>query len=350
MLVTNPATIATYYQALVNKEPSFVGIFFVGVKTTQIFCIATCRARKPKLENVEFYTTFKEALDNGYRPCKICKPTQNSHTAPATIEAAIALVRNHPKEKITDQMLREQEIEPAKVRRWFKKHYGLTFHAFQRMYRINHAFQELKAGKKVTTTAFDTGYESLSGFGYTYKKLFGQSPQNSLGEQVILINRLTTPLGPMFICATEEGVCLLEFVERKKLETEFKDLQRLLKASIIMGENAPIQQAKQELEEYFAGTRQQFEVPLHTPGTAFQQTAWQALTSIPYGQRVSYKEQAIKIQKPKAVRAVATANGANRVAIILPCHRVVGSNGALTGYAGGLERKKWLLEHEASNL
>lgn len=350
MLVTHPATIATYYQALLHKEPSFVGIFFVGVKTTQIFCIATCRARKPKLENVEFYTTFKEALDNGYRPCKICKPTQNSHTAPAAIETAIALVRANPKEKITDQMLREQDIEPAKVRRWFKKHYGLTFHAFQRMYRINSAFQELKAGKKVTTTAFDIGYESLSGFGYTYKKLFGQSPQNSLGEQVILINRLTTPLGPMFICATEKGICLLEFVERKKLETEFKDLQRLLKASIIMGENAHIQQAKQELKEYFAGTRQQFQVPLDTPGTAFQQTAWQALTTIPYGQTVSYKEQATKIQNPKAVRAVATANGANRVAIILPCHRVVGSDGALTGYAGGLERKKWLLEHEASNL
>ncbi|MGH1337963.1 MAG: bifunctional transcriptional activator/DNA repair enzyme AdaA [Aureispira sp.] len=350
MLVTDEKTIDTYYEALLNKTSSFVGIFFVGVKTTGIFCIATCRARKPKRKNVAFYTTFKEALDNGYRPCKICRPTENSHTAPAAIETAIALVREQPKEKITDQVLREHAIQPEMVRRWFKKNYGITFHAYQRMYRINNAFQELKGGKAVTTTAFDTGYESLSGFGYTYKKLFGQSPKNSHAEQVILINRLTTPLGPMFICATEEGVCLLEFVERKKLETEFKDLQRLLKARIIVGENGPIQQARKELAEYFAGTRQQFEVPLNTPGTAFQQMAWEGLTTIPYGQTVSYKAQAHKINKPTAIRAVATANGANRVAIILPCHRVVGSNGALTGYAGGLERKKWLLEHEKEQL
>ena len=261
-----------------------------------------------------------------------------------------SLVREQPKAKITDQVLREHQIQPEMVRRWFKKNYGITFHAYQRMYRINNAFQELKGGKAVTTTAFDTGYESLSGFGYTYKKLFGKSPKNNQAEQVILINRVTTPLGPMFICATEEGICLLEFVERKKLETEFKDLQRLLQARIIVGENAHIQQAKKELTEYFAGSRHVFEVALQTPGTAFQQIAWKALTTIPYGQTVSYKKQAYTINKPKAIRAVATANGANRIAIILPCHRVVGSNGALTGYAGGLERKKWLLDHEKAQL
>ena len=350
MLITNQEIIANYYKALVNKEPSFVGSFFVGVKTTGIFCIATCRARKPKLENVEFYTTLKEVLNNGYRPCKICRPTENSQSTPSIIEQAIALVRNNPKQKITDQALRLQQIPPEKVRRWFKKHYGITFQAYQRMYRLNNAFQELKEGNTVTNTAFETGYESLSGFGYTYKKLLGHNPQNSQQEQLILINRLTTPLGPMFICATTQGICLLEFVERKKLETELKDLQRLLKARIIVGENEHIQQAKKELEAYFAGTLQRFEVPLHTPGTTFQQTAWQALATIPYGQTVSYKEQAQQLNKPTAVRAVASANGANRVAIILPCHRVVGADGALRGYAGGLERKRWLLEHEGGVL
>lgn len=346
MLVTEEKIIDKYYEALVNRKSSFVGIFFVGVKTTGIFCIATCRARKPKRKNVEFYTTLKEVLDNGYRPCKICKPTENSTTTPIAIETAIAMVRDNPKEKITDHILRKHDIQPEMVRRWFKKNYGITFHAYQRMYRINNAFQELKEGKSVTTAAFNTGYESLSGFGYTYKKMFGQSPQKTHQEQVILISRLTTPLGPMFICATEKGVCLLEFVERKKLETEFKELQRLLKSSIIVGENQHIQQAKKELEQYFEGTRQNFEVALQTPGTVFQQTAWKALLTIPYGQTVSYKEQAQKINKPTASRAIANANGANRVAIILPCHRVIGANGQLTGYAGGLERKKWLLEHE----
>ncbi len=346
MLVTNTSTIDQYYTALIEKNPSFVGIFYVGVKTTGIFCIATCRARKPKRKNVEFYTTLKEALDNGYRPCKICQPTQNSNTAPAPIEAAIALVTQYPKEKISDQVLREQGISPEVVRRWFQKNYGLTFHAYQRMYRVNNAFQELKSGKKVTRTAFEQGYESLSGFGYTYKKLLGQAPQHSRGEAIVRLKRLTTPIGPMFVGATDKGISLLEFVDRKMLETEFKDLQRLLQATIIFGENAPLLQAEQELAEYFAGTRQVFEVPLDTPGTAFQQAAWQALQSVPYGQTVAYKEQAQKINHPKAVRAVAAANGANRVAIILPCHRVIGANGKLTGYGGGLERKKWLLAHE----
>ncbi|PTX62072.1 metal binding Ada-like protein [Kordia periserrulae] len=140
MRITNQQQIATYYQALLDRKQDFVGIFYVGVKTTSVFCIATCRARKPKLKNVEFYTSFKEALDNGYRPCKICKPTENANKAPEQVEKAIALVKNNPKEKITDFQLKQQHIRPELVRRWFKKNYGMTFQAYQRMYRINNAF------------------------------------------------------------------------------------------------------------------------------------------------------------------------------------------------------------------
>lgn len=346
MLVTDQKMIKTYYQALLDKEPSYVGIFYAGVKTTSVFCIATCRARKPKLENVEFYTTLKEALDSGYRPCKICKPTENAHQAPPQIEAAIKMVKDNPKEKISDYQLKENEISPELVRRWFKKHYGMTFQAFQRMYRINNAFQELKGGKKTTDTAFDAGYESLSGFGYTYKKFVGKSPKNSVNNDIILISRLTTPLGPMFVCATDKGVCLLEFVDRRMLETEFKDLQRLLKAQIIAGENQHIKQAKQEITEYFDGKRRDFDVKLHTPGTEFQNRVWTALLNIPYGETTTYQLQSESINKPKAVRAVASANGCNRIAIIIPCHRVIGKNGNLAGYGGGLERKRWLIDHE----
>lgn len=318
----------------------------MGVKTTSVFCIATCRARKPKLENVEFYTTFKEALDNGYRPCKICRPTENANKAPVQVESAMDLVKNNPKEKISDLRLRQNNIKPELVRRWFKKNYGMTFHSYQRMYRINTAFQELKNGKNTTETAFDTGYESLSGFGYTYKKFLGTSPQNSLNKNLIHISRLTTPIGPMFICATDSGVCLLEFVDRKMLETEFKDLQLLLKAKIIVGENEHITQGKKEISEYFKGARKTFDLKLDTPGTEFQNTVWVGLFTIPFGTTATYKEQAEKICNPKAVRAVASANGCNRISIIIPCHRVIGTNGKLTGYGGGLARKRWLLEHE----
>lgn len=346
MLITEQKTIETYYEALLARNERFIGTFFVGVKTTSIFCLPTCRARKPKLKNVEFYTSFKDALDNGYRPCKICKPTENANQTPAQVEKAIQLVKENPKEKIKDAQLRAEAISPEVVRRWFNKNYGMTFQAFQRMYRINNAFQELKKGKNATDTAFDSGYESLSGFGYTFKKVMGKSPQNSSEQRVILIHRFTTPLGPMFVCATDRGICLLEFVDRRMLETEFKDLQRLLKARIIVGENAYIRQAKKEIGEYFEGKRTVFTVALETPGTDFQRTVWEALGTIEFGKTATYQQQAEKINKPKAVRAVGAANGMNRVAIIVPCHRVIGKNGKLTGYAGGLERKKWLIEHE----
>ena len=312
-----------------NREESFVGIFYVGVKTTSIFCIATCRARKPNRENVTFYTTFKDALDNGYRPCKICRPTENANKAPKQVETAIGLVKANPKEKITDLRLRQLQISPELVRRWFNNHYGMTFQAYQRMYRINNAFQELKNGKNATDTAYDTGYESLSGFGYTYKKLVGGSPKNSFDKNVILISRLTTPLGPMFVCATDDGICLLEFVDRRMLETEFRDLQKLLKAKIITGENSHTLQAKTEIAEYFDGSRREFDVQIQTPGTDFQRSVWSGLMDIPYGTTSSYQMQAQRMNNPKAVRAVASANGFNRIAIIVPCHRVIGKNDAL---------------------
>lgn len=335
-----------YYQALLNRDSKYIGIFYAGVKTTSVFCISTCRARKPKKENVVYFSTFKAALDNGFRPCKICKPTEHSTEAPPEVKQAIQLVKDHPKEKISDSRLRAQQISPERVRRWFKNHYGLTFHTYQRMYRINNAYKELKDGKKTTDTAFDLGYESLSGFAYTYKKLMGKAPTKSKDKSIILINRITTPLGPMFVCATEKGLCLLEFTDRKMLETEFRDLQKLLQAKILIGENQHTKQAAKELKEYFEGSRTTFDVQLHTPGTDFQQSVWKALQDIPLGSTSSYQGLAESMNKSTAFRAVARANGFNRISIIVPCHRIIGKDGNLRGYGGGIERKKWLLEFE----
>lgn len=150
----------------------------------------------------------------------------------------------------------------------------------------------------------------------------------------------------MFVCASKRGVCLLEFVDRRILETEFRDIQRLFNAPILEGENAHTRQTERKIGEYFAGSRFTFDVPLDAPGSAFQQSVWRILQTIPYGQTASYGEQAAKLGKPQAVRAVARANGANRVSIIIPCHRVIGKDGSLTGYGGGLARKQWLLDHE----
>ena len=296
-----------------------------------------------------FYTTYTEALKNGFRPCKICCPTENSNKIPEQVARAIQLVKGNPKSKVSDLELRKSNISPDLTRRWFKKNYGITFHAFQRMYRINNAYKELKDGGKTTDTAYEMGYESLSGFGYTYKKLIGASPSKSRSKNVILINRLTTPLGPMFVCASDRGICLLEFTDRKMLENEFSDLQKKLSAKILIGENTHIIQLKRELQEYFDGQRRFFEVKLDTPGTDFQKVAWDALREIPYGETTTYKDQAARINRPEAVRAVARANGMNKISIAVPCHRIIGKNGELVGYGGGIERKKWLIEYEKNN-
>lgn len=347
MKITDSAQCDIWYQALLARAPDYTGVFFVGVKTTGVFCIAICRARKPKRENVEFYDDIKSALDAGYRPCKICHPTENAFSAPEYIEHALRLARAAPKERISDGVLRERGISPERVRRWFLQHHGMTFQAFQRMQRVNVALQELKAGRAATDVAFDSGYESLSGFGYTCKKLTGSAPSEK--HNVILIHRFTTPLGPMFVCATARGVCLLEFVDRRMLETEFKDLQQRFRAPILAGENTHTRQAVQEIGEYFAGARSSFDLALDAPGSAFQLRVWQALRDIPHGATTSYQSLAAAIGQPSAARAVASANGANRIAIVIPCHRIIGKDGTMTGYGGGVARKAWLIAHEASH-
>ena len=344
MKVTDSAQCDTWYQALLTRASEYTGVFYVGVKTTGVFCIAVCRARKPKRENVEFYRDFKSALDAGYRPCKVCRPTENACSAPDYVEQALALVRQTPKVRISDSSLRDSNISPERVRRWFLQHHGMTFQAFQRMQRVNVALQELKGGRSATDVAFDSGYESLSGFGYTYKKLTGHSP--TAAQQTLLIHRFTTPIGPMFVCASERGVCLLEFVDRRMLETEFSDLQRLLNARIIAGQNDHIRQAEKEIGEYFAGKRLRFTLALDTPGSEFQRRVWQALAEIPCGESTHYQALAETLNNPTSARAVAAANGANRIAIVIPCHRVIGKDGSMTGYGGGVARKCWLLEHE----
>ena len=163
---------------------------------------------------------------------------------------------------------------------------------------------------------------------------------------MITITKIETELGIMIAGAVGEGLCLLEFSDRKMLNTEYRDLERYLKTTIQEGENKIFKTLRKQLKEYFKGTLKEFTIPLITPGTLFQQSVWQELTKIPYGTTRSYLEQSEALGKPESIRAVANANGMNRISIIIPCHRVIGSDGRLTGYGGGLKRKRWLLDHE----
>ncbi|KRD11603.1 XRE family transcriptional regulator [Flavobacterium sp. Root901] len=337
------------YEAAINKDSSFEGVFFTAVKTTGIFCRPTCTARKPKRENVEFFTNSKEAILKGYRPCKVCFPLEKLNETPDFIKEILRQLSENPSFKFKDSDLLKRGIEPSKMRRWFLKNHGITFHSYQRMFRINSAFKKIKKGENITSAAFDSGYESLSGFNDSFKAVFGVSPKNSKTKNVIDLKRIETPLGTMYACAVKEGICLLEFTDRKMLETELKSLSKNLKATIVQGENEHFEVLEIQLKEYFEGNRKYFTIPIFSPGSDFQNKVWKALCDIPYGDVKSYKEQSAAICKPEAVRAVANANGMNRISILIPCHRVVGSNGELTGYGGGLWRKKWLLEFEQNN-
>ncbi len=338
------------YDAIGNQDTQYEGVFITAVKTTGIFCRPSCRARKPKQENVDFYDTVQQAMQNGFRPCKMCKPMQKMDVTPPYIQDIIKALHENPYLRLKDQDIKTKGYEPSHIRRWFKKHHNMTFQSYQRLLRINAAYTSINKGESITNSAFDSGFDSLSGFNDSYKSIFGDSASQTKDKAIINIVRFTTPLGPMFACASKQGVCLLDFTDRKILEDEFNDLCKRLNAVILPGTNSHLDLVQTQMAEYFAGSRKSFSVPLHYPSTNFRESVWTELQNIPYAQTRSYKQQAEALGNPKAVRAVAAANGQNRISIIIPCHRVIGSNGSLTGYAGGLHRKKWLLDFEKSHI
>jgi AraC family transcriptional regulator, regulatory protein of adaptative response / methylated-DNA-[protein]-cysteine methyltransferase len=334
------------YAAVVARDTRYDGIFFTAVRTTGIFCRPGCPARTPERRNVEFHPSARAALAGGFRPCKRCRPLEPRGATPEPIRSLLAEIDADPTRRLRDDDLRARGLEPAALRRWFNRHHGMTFHAYQRARRVGRAIGDLARGGAITHAAFGNGFESLSGFQEALRQLTGRSAARSRDTVVVHLSRVLTPLGPMLLGTTDGGVCLLEFTDRRMLETQLQRLERRLGCAWVPGSTDASRRLEQELEEYFAGTRRRFDVPLAMHGTAFQQSAWSALAAIPYGETRSYAEQARMIGAPTATRAVARANGDNRIAIVIPCHRVVGADGTLTGYGGGLWRKRYLLDLE----
>lgn len=334
-------------QAFLARDASYEGVFLTAVRTTGIFCRPTCSARKPKPENVEFFAEVGEALQAGYRPCLRCRPLEVAGAPPDWLRPLLAEVEAEPLRRWRDRDLRALGLEPTRVRRWFRAQHGMTFHAYARARRLGLAFAAIQGGEGVTQAAFEHGYESLSGFGEAIKKLIGEPPSGAERTNVVL-RRIASPLGTLIAGASPEGICLLEFHDRRRLETQLKTLQRRLRAVFSPGAHPHLELLEEELGDYFAGARQRFSVPLVAPGTPFQEQVWGALREIPAGETRSYAELAQALGRPSAVRAVANANGQNRIAILIPCHRVIGQDGQLRGYGGGLWRKRRLLELEAS--
>jgi AraC family transcriptional regulator of adaptative response/methylated-DNA-[protein]-cysteine methyltransferase len=222
----------------------------------------------------------------------------------------------------------------------------MTFHAYCRARRLGQALGHLQEGTTVTDTAFRSGFESLSGFGDAFQKYFGAAPSRIRAASTIHVSRILTPLGPMIAAATKDALVLLEFVDRRALETQLKTLGRRIEATFTPGATAILKTAESQLREYFAGKRKQFDLPVQAPGTVFQEKVWAALQRIPFGQTRSYLDIAKEVGLPSGFRAVARANGDNRLAIVIPCHRVIASDGSLSGYGGQVWRKQALLTLE----
>lgn len=340
---------AELYRALVTRDAAYDGLAFACVRTTGIFCRTTCRARKPLADNVEFVTTIQEALHRGYRPCRVCTPME-SPADPAWVVSLIERVRATPDRRVRDVEVRALGIDPAQARRYFKAHYGMSFHAYQRAWRLGRAMKQLRDGADTLDAGLDAGFESDSGFREAFARVFGDSPGRSRDTAVLTARWLETPLGPMLAVASDAGLVLLEFVDRRALESELKDLRREFSAVIVPGDHVVLDRAARELAEYFAGSRTTFGVPLDPRGSAFEHRVWRALQAIPFGQTSSYAAIAAALGNASASRAIGRANGRNRIAILIPCHRVIRSDGELCGYGGGLWRKRWLLSHERAAL
>jgi AraC family transcriptional regulator of adaptative response/methylated-DNA-[protein]-cysteine methyltransferase len=332
-------------RAYLDRDASYHGLFFLGVRTTGIFCRPTCPARKPQPKNVEYFPSAQAALVAGYRPCKRCRPLQLDDQPPWAAEL-LAEVERDPAVRITDADLRARGIDPATVRRYFLRHYGMTFQAFTRARRLAGALKQIREGEPLDAAVFESGYDSHSGFREAFVRTFGEPPGNYRNGECVFLSWLRSPLGPLVAGATAEGVCLLEYTDRRMLEGQFAAVRKLFEAPVVPGTNEHLERLQVELASYFAGTLQRFSVPLVYPGTAFQRRVWEQLLTIPYGETRSYEQLAAAVGQPKAVRAVGRANGLNRIAILIPCHRVVNKNGALGGYGGGLRRKQYLLDLE----
>jgi len=338
---------AEMMDAFQTRNATYDGVFFTGVRTTGIFCRPICPARKPKPQHVEFFATARDALYSGYRPCRRCRPMEPTGSPPEWLRELLAALDEDPARRWRDQDLRDRGMHPDRVRRWFQRQHGMTFHAYCRSRRLGLALGQIREGVGVSTTAYQHGYESLSGFNEAFRQLLGVAPKANGNEIILKVTRVLTPLGPMIAGGTEEALYFFEFSDRRRLEKQLEGLRRRLDCVLVPGDNSLLRRTTEEIESYFAGELRQFSIPLMDPGTEFQRTVWDELRKIPFGETRSYADVARAIDRPSAVRAVANANGDNRMAIFIPCHRVVGSDGRLTGYGGGLWRKQHLLDLEA---
>lgn len=346
------------YAALLARDASWDGRAFVAVASTRIFCRLSCPAPKPLRENCSFHETAAACLAAGCRPCKRCNPL--GEVAPAHA-ALLEALRADPGRRWSEADLVARGFDPSTLRRAFKRQFGQSFLEMARAARLAHGGRQMAAGAAVIDAQLEAGFDSASGFRAAFARLVGHAPAAMQGEALkdgalkdgalLQAAFLETELGGMVAVCDARAVYLLEFTSRKALPREMRALSRAVKGRIGLGRTAITARLEAALAAYFAGESAAFDLPLAPLGTPFQRRVWEALRALAPGELVTYAALAARIGRPEigravAVRAVAAANGANPVAVLIPCHRVIGADGSLTGYGGGLWRKDRLIALE----
>lgn len=343
---------AAAWAAVVGRDRRFDGRFVYAVSSTGVYCRPSCPSRRPSAATVAFFDDASGAERAGFRACKRCRPGSNGAPAGATpaVRKAAAFIDAHADERITlASLARETGMSPFHLQRVFRRELGVSPREYQQARRLDRLRAQLRRGETVSRATYDAGFGSPSRV-YEQAARLGMTPAvyRRGGEGLrIRFAIVPSPLGHLLVAATASGVCTVSLGDtdaqlERRLRGEFP------RAVVERDGDGSLAELAGRVVAHIRGDGRAHDLPLDVRGTAFQQQVWRALLSIPYGETRSYAEVAAAIGQPTATRAVARACATNPVAVVIPCHRVVRSDGGLGGYAGGVERKERLLEIEGS--
>jgi AraC family transcriptional regulator of adaptative response/methylated-DNA-[protein]-cysteine methyltransferase len=338
-----------FWQAVKTNDARFDGTFFLGVKTTGIYCRPSCRARLPKRENVDFYASAADAEAVGFRACLRCKPRSVEFVDPqvAKMLKAVELIEAESTVSL-ESLSAELKLSPFHLQRSFKEIIGVSPKKFAEAKKMEKFKSEIRDGSDVTTAMYDAGYGSSSRLYEKASENLGMTPRSyKAGGKGMTIEYTITDceLGRILVGRTIKGLCSVAFADddeslEESLRSEFPNAE-------IVRDAAVLKDFVDEILKHLGGENRRLDLPLDIQATAFQMKVWEILRKIPYGETVSYSQIAEQLGDKNKVRAVARACATNRIAVVIPCHRVIASSGKLSGYRWGIERKAKLLSNES---
>lgn len=336
-----------YWQAVKNNDVRFNGAFVYGVNSTKIYCKPSCASRQPKRENVKFFDNFSAAEAKGFRACQRCEPKKEQTNPQAEIVLRACEILEKNEQIILEDLSAKLKLSPAYLQKMFKEIIGVSPKKYLETKRLEKFKSELKKGNEVTEAMYESGYGSSSRLYENVSEKLGMTPAvYKKGGKDLQIEYaiVETDLGKLLVAKTAKGICAVTFGDDR--ETLFENLRNEFPKAEIAENDKSLKIYIEAILANLAGNNKTLDLPLDIQATAFQMRVWETLRKIPYGATVSYSDIAEKLGNKNAVRAVATACASNRVALVIPCHRVIGKSGNLSGYRWGIERKKAILERE----